>query len=123
LRRTRRLTPTTRRKFAGLSLAGSEFGGGRHTAGPPHIRYFIPYLTVIPAQKSRDLLYREPAPQLGQLRIRPFSSGVHGWRFILNLGPLWIDDRGTDHPEKRISLGTLRPAEKIVDFYVAHPAA
>jgi hypothetical protein len=27
-----------------------------------------------------------------QFRIRPFLAGVGGWRFLVNLGPLWIDD-------------------------------
>jgi hypothetical protein len=99
----------------------------RSPASPPHLRNFIPDLAVIPTQKSRDLLYREPAhkhvAQLGQLRIRPFSSGVHGWRFVLNPGPLRIDDERADHPEERISLRVLWPAKEIGDFYIAHPAA
>jgi hypothetical protein len=78
---------------------------------------------VIPAQKSRDLLYQEAAQehltQLLQLGIRPFPPGDHA----RSLGPLWIDDERADHAEERLSLGTLRPANEIVDFYIGHLTA
>jgi hypothetical protein len=89
------------------------------STGPADLRDLVPDLAVTPAQKSRDLLYREAAhehvAQLGQLRIRPFPAGVPA-RWFLSLGPLRIDDERANQPEERISLGTLRPPKEIVGF-------
>src|SRR5205814_6518812 len=76
---------------------------GGPTAGPADLYDFVLDFRVIPTQQSRDLLYREAAhkhvAQFGQLRIGPFPPGVRGRRFVLNLGPLLIDDRGPNDAE------------------------
>jgi len=81
---------------------------------------------VIPAQKLRDLLYREAAheqvAQPGQLRIRPFSASFRG-RFVPNLGPLRIDDQGADPAEESLLFGMGWPAQEVADFDIRNLTA
>jgi hypothetical protein len=78
-------------------------GGRRPTAGPAYFDDFVSDFTVVPTQKSRDLLYREAAhkqvTQLGQLCIGPFPPGVRRRQLVLNRGAVRIDDRGPDDAE------------------------
>jgi hypothetical protein len=71
-------------------------------AGPANLGDFVSDLDIIPTQNPRDLLNREAAQeqfaQLAQLRIRPFFASFRR-RFVLNLGPSRIDDRGPNDPE------------------------
>src|SRR4051812_46987769 len=70
--------------------------GAALSAGPARVRNLFADLALVPAQNSRDLLYREAAQeqvaQLGQLRIRPFFLGA--WRSVPYRGAWRIDDRG-----------------------------
>jgi hypothetical protein len=65
--------------------------GAALSAGPAHVRNLFAHLALVPAQNSRDLLYREAAQeqvaQLGQLRIRPLPDGVHWRRFVVSVRP------------------------------------
>ena len=87
-----------------------------------HLGDLVADLAVIPAQTTRDFLYREPAhehfPQLAQLPIRPFRAGDHGHPFTIRLGPARIEDRGTDQAQKRFVLGISRAAEECAEFYI-----
>ena len=84
-------------------------------------------LAVIPAQTTRDFLYREPAhehfPQLVQLPTRPFPAGVPGRRFTIRLSPMRIEDRGTYQSQQRFVLGISRTAEECGDLHVGHLTA
>jgi hypothetical protein len=77
--------------------------GAALSAGPAYFRNLSPDVAVVPAQNSRDLLYREVAykqlAQLGQVRIGPFPPGVRGRRVVLNRGAVRIDDRGPNEAE------------------------
>ena len=109
-----------------MVVAGFFTHGSPLPAGPAYLRDLVSDLDLVPPKTKRDFRNREAAQehvaQLLQLRIRPFVAGAHAWWF-LSLGPLRMDDKCADHPEKRFSLGTLRPAKKLVDFYNGHPTA
>jgi len=79
---------------------------------------------VIPAQKSSDLLHRKAAHEhvakLGQLRIRPFPCSVHGRRFGVSVGALWIEHQGTNQAQERDLFGTSRAAEERTDFDIRY---
>src|SRR5262249_36691712 len=68
----------------------------RLPAGPPRLRNLVADIAMIPAQTSRDFLYRDAAHEhLAQplhLRIRPLYAGIHGQRFVICLGPPRIED-------------------------------
>ena len=82
---------------------------------------------MIPAQKSRDLLHRKAAHEhvakVGQLRIQPFPCGVHGRRFGVSVGALWIEHQGTNQAQERDLFGTSRAAEERTDFDIRYLAA
>ena len=79
---------------AGGNNAHPPLNGSPLLAGSAYLHDLVPDLAVVPAQKSRDLLYREAAhkhvAQLGQLRVRPFPFRVRGRLFVRNSGVLRI---------------------------------
>jgi hypothetical protein len=61
-------------------------------AGPSYLDDLVLDIAVIPAQKTRDLLYREAAyehvAQLDQLHIRTFFGGAVGRPVVASVGQM-----------------------------------
>jgi hypothetical protein len=112
-----RARPGVRDGDFAYAQAPAAFNVGALSAGPAHLRNFVPDLAVVPAQNSRDLLYREAAQeqvaQLGQLRIGPFPPGVRGRRFVLNRGAVGIDDGGPNDAKESRLFGMRWPADAL----------
>jgi len=97
------------------------------TASPAYLGHLLSDIAVIPAQKSRDLIYRqamhEHVAQLKHFLIRPFLGDVRARRLGISVGALRIEDQGADPSQERVLFGISWPVEERPDFYICHLTA